>query len=152
MITWWANHAPVQAVIFGFYAYFLPYITSLIGPFFVLVAVIFFTSQLAERSEIIAILNSGTSFYRMLYPYFIGATHPRRCIFYLGNNFLVPYSNKKRIEFEKKYVSKPFEGMRYNFHRTIEPGTIIYFENYKPTDGSGNKFSIDKFKDGKPGL
>lgn len=143
-----SNHAPVKAVIFGFYVYFLPYITSLIGPFFVLVSVIFFTSQLAGRSEIIAILNSGTSFYRMLLPYFVGATI-LATIFYFGNNYLVPYSNKKRIEFEKKYVNKPFEGMRYNFHRAIEPGTIIYFENYKPTDGSGNKFSIDKFKDGK---
>jgi len=54
--------------------YFMLFITSLIGPFFILVSVIFFTSQLAGRSEIIAILSSGTSFYRMLYPYMLGAT------------------------------------------------------------------------------
>jgi lipopolysaccharide export system permease protein len=67
----------------------------------------------------------------------------------VGNNYAVPYANKKRIQFENVYVSKPSEGLRFNFHRTIAPGTIIYIENYKPTDGSGFKFSVDKFVDGK---
>ena len=142
------NHATLKIVVFDYLIYFIPYITSLIGPFFILVSVIFFTSQLAERSEIIAILNSGTSFYRMLYPYMIGATI-LAAIFFLGNNYFVPYANKKRIQFENVYVSKPSEGLRFNFHRTIAPGTIIYMENYRPSDGSGFKFSVDKFVDGK---
>lgn len=142
------NHATVKGVIFDFYIYFIPYITSLIGPFFVLVATIFFTSQLAARSEIVAILNSGTSFYRMLFPYFIGATIIAG-LFYTGNHYFVPYSNKKRIEFEHVFVSKPYEGARFNFHRRLDSTTTVYLENYKPKDGSGYKFSIDKFKDGK---
>lgn len=143
-----ANHATPRVIIFDYYIYFLPYITSLIGPFFVLVSVIFFTSQLAARSEIIAILNSGTSFYRMLWPYFMGATI-LATIFFLGNHYFVPYSNGKRIAFERTYVSKPLPGLRYNFHRMIEPGTIIYIENYKPSEKAGFKFSVDKFKNGK---
>jgi lipopolysaccharide export system permease protein len=142
------NHVTVKLFLFDYLFYFILFITSLIGPFFILVSVIFFTSQLAERSEIIAILNSGTSFYRLLYPYMIGATI-LATLFYLGNNYFVPYANKKRIDFENTYVSKPPEGLRFNFHRTIAPGTIIYMENYKPSDGSGFKFSIDKFADGK---
>lgn len=142
------NHATTKVIIWDYYIYFIPFITSMIGPFFVLVAVIFFTSQLAERSEIIAILNSGTSFYRMLFPYFVGATL-LAAAFYYGNHYFVPYSNFKRIAFERKYVSKPIEGLRFNFHRTIAPGTIIYIENYKPSDATGYKFSIDRFVDGK---
>lgn len=143
-----ANNATAKVIILDYYIYFFPYITSLIGPFFVLVSVIFFTSQLASRSEIIAILNSGTSFYRMLYPYFVGASI-LAVIFYFGNHYFVPFSNSKRIAFERIYVSKPIQGMRYNLHRMVEPGTIIYIENYKPSDRTGFKFSIDKFKDGK---
>lgn len=142
------NKASVKTVVTEYYIYFIPYITSLIGPFFVLVSVIFFTSQLASRSEIIAILNSGTSFYRMLYPYFLGATF-LAVLFYLGNHYMVPYANSKRIQFERTYVSKPYEGMRYNFHRVVAPGTIIYIENYKPADASGYKFSMDKFEKDK---
>ncbi len=142
------HNATFVSVVVDYQIYIIPYISSLIGPFFVLVAVIFFTSQMAERLEIVAILNSGTSFYRMLYAYFIGATI-LAIAFYYGNHYFVPYSNYKRIAFEKKYVSKPIEGLRFNFHRRVEPGTIIYIENYKPSDATGFKFSIDKFKDGK---
>lgn len=142
------NHASVTTVIFDYYIYFIPYITSLIGPFFVLVSVIFFTSQLAARSEIVAILNSGTSFYRMLWPYFVGASILAG-IFYGGNHYLIPFANLKRIEFEHIYVSKPFDGIRLNYHRTIAPGTMIYVENYKPSEANGFKFSIDKFENGK---
>lgn len=142
------NQAPVRAIVLDYMVYFLPWITSMIGPFFVLVAVIFFTSQLAERSEIIAILNSGTSFYRMLFPYFIGATILATA-FYLGNNYFVPYSNEKRLQFERQYVSKPPEWARINFHRTIAPGTIIYMEGYKPTQGSAARFGLDRFQEGK---
>jgi lipopolysaccharide export system permease protein len=66
-------------------------------------------------------------------------------LFYLGNNYMVPYSNKRRVAFENTYVSKPPEGLSYNFHRRVRPGTIIYMENYKPSAGIGFKFSIDKF-------
>lgn len=142
------NHASVYAVVFEYFIFFIPYITSLIGPFFVLVSVIFFTSQLAERSEIIAILNSGTSFYRMLYPYMIGATL-LAALFFLGNHYMVPYANTKRIKFEHTYVSKPHTSLRYSFHRTVAPGTIVYMENYSMVEGSGYKFSIDKFEKGK---
>ncbi|MBL0309123.1 MAG: LptF/LptG family permease [Bacteroidetes bacterium] len=142
------NHAPFKAIVLDYFVYFLPWITSMIGPFFVLVAVIFFTSQLAERSEIVAILNSGTSFYRLLYPYFLGATI-LALAFYVGNNYFVPFSNEKRLEFERKYVYKPPEWIHYNFHRTIAPGTVIYMEGYKPKDGTANKFGVDKFKDGR---
>ncbi len=142
------NHATVGVVVFDYFIYFIPYITSLIGPFFVLVSVIFFTSQLASRSEIIAILNSGTSFYRMLYPYMMGATIVAG-IFYIGNHYFVPYANAKRIQFERIYVSKPHNNLRYSFHRTVSPGTIVYMENYSSFEASGYKFSIDRFEKGK---
>src|SRR6266516_4525625 len=55
-----------------YYLGFVPYIWSLLFPLFVFIAVIFFTSRMATRSEIIAILASGTSYNRMLRPYFFG--------------------------------------------------------------------------------
>ena len=51
------NHVTFKIAVIDYFVYFIPYITSLIGPFFALVSTIFFTSQLAERSEIIAILQ-----------------------------------------------------------------------------------------------
>ncbi|MFN8310426.1 MAG: LptF/LptG family permease [Chitinophagales bacterium] len=139
---------PLKEILFTYYVSFLPYIGAMLAPFFVLVACIFFTSQLADRSEIIAILNSGSSFYRMLRPYAAGA-------FILGgslwfcNNYLVPYSNKKRLQFEHKYISKYIDNISLNYHRQIAPETYLFMENYRPSDAAGFKFAIDRFHNSK---
>lgn len=138
----------IYEVVFDYFVYFIPFINSLVGPFFILVSVIFFTSQLANRSEIVAILNSGTSFNRFLFPYFIGASLLVG-LFMFGNHYGIPHANHKRLAFESQHFSKYRQNLRYSFHQTVAPGENIYIENYKPTDGSGFKFSMDKFKNGK---
>jgi lipopolysaccharide export system permease protein len=137
-----------KEILFTYYLGFIPYIVAMLAPFFVLVSVIFFTSQLADRSEIIAILNSGTSFSRFLRPYFVGALILGGSLWY-ANNYLVPSSNKRRLAFENKYINKYTNNMSYNFHRQISPGVFMYVENYRPADAVGFKFSIDKFENGK---
>ena len=67
------KQAPVKAIIFDYYLNFIPYFAMLFAPLFVFIAVIFFTSKMAVNTEIIAILNSGMSFRRMMWPYFISA-------------------------------------------------------------------------------
>jgi len=63
----------VKAIIFDYYMNFIPYFAMLFAPLFVFIAVIFFTSKMAVSTEIIAILNSGMSFRRMMWPYFLSA-------------------------------------------------------------------------------
>ena len=67
------NKAPVKAIIFDYYANFIPYFSNLFSPLFVFISVIFFTSKLAESSEIIAMMSTGMSFRRLLRPYMISA-------------------------------------------------------------------------------
>jgi lipopolysaccharide export system permease protein len=141
------SNVPFKDIVTRYYAGFIPFIGAILTPFFVLVSVIFFTSQLAERSEIIAILNSGTSFYRFLYPYFLGASILAVSLWY-ANNYLVPASNKKRVDFENQYINKYINNITYNFHRQISPGLFMYVENYRPSDGLGYKFSLDRFDKG----
>jgi lipopolysaccharide export system permease protein len=138
---------PLKEVITDYYFGFIPYISSLLAPFFILVAVIFFTSQLAERSEIIAILNSGTSFYRFLLPYFYGALF-FFFVLLIGNHFIIPEANKKRIAFEDKYLYKVSNNAAYNFHRAFPTGEFIFVESYRPYDASAYRFSLEKFNKG----
>jgi lipopolysaccharide export system permease protein len=138
---------PLSSIVFDYYVGFIPFISSLLAPFFILVAVIFFTSQLADRSEIIAILNSGTSYYRLLLPYFYGALFFAVLLF-LGNHYIIPEANKKRIEFEGKYIYKVSPSAAYNFHRMVAPGEVIYMESYKPFDATSYRFSYEKFRNG----
>ena len=56
------NKAPISAIIFDYSLNFIPDYTNLFSPLFVFIAVIFFTSKLAENSEIIVMFSTGMSF------------------------------------------------------------------------------------------
>ena len=67
------REAPWTAIVFDYYMNFIPYFANLFSPLFVFIAVIFFTSKLAENSEIIAMFSTGMSFKRLMRPYMISA-------------------------------------------------------------------------------
>ncbi len=139
--------APLQAIIFDYYFNFIPYFVNLFSPLFTFIAVIFFTAQMANRTEIIAILNSGISFRRLLYPYMLAATV--LCgLSLLLNNWIIPPANKKRLEFENVYIRNAFVLKAHNFHRQVKPGEFIYFESYNNTENIGYRFSYEKISNG----
>jgi lipopolysaccharide export system permease protein len=141
------REAPWRAVVFDYYLNFIPYFGTLFAPLFVFIAVIFFTSRMAVNTEIIAILNSGMSFRRMMWPYFISALFIAVIIFYL-TNFVIPHANITRMDFEDKYY-RP-QGRRLhveNIHRLVSKNVYVYMESYNPMYYRGNKFSIEDFDD-----
>ena len=137
----------VWTIISEYYIYFIPYFANLFSPLFVFVAVILFTSRMAYRSEIVAILSSGVSFYRMLVPYMIGSTILASISFGL-NHFIIPKANENRILFENTYINRPYKFYGRNQHYQIEPGTFIYFDSYSAERMTGYKFALEKFEDG----
>ena len=66
-----ASKLSTSGIIREYYLGFVPWIWGLLFPLFVFIAVIFFTSRMAGRSEVIAILASGTSYNRFLRPFFM---------------------------------------------------------------------------------
>lgn len=138
--------APLHAIIFDYYLNFIPYFINLFSPLFTFIAVIYFTSKMAGRSEIVAILSSGVSFYRMLLPYLAGAMLIAGMSYYL-NHYVIPKTNKKRVEFENKFVRSPFHNHDINIHRKLPNNRYIYFENFRNWEGTGYKFSLEVLKD-----
>jgi lipopolysaccharide export system permease protein len=138
------KQAPLKAVIFDYYLNFIPYFATLFAPLFVFIAVIFFTSRMAVNTEIIAILNSGMSFRRMMWPYFISATVIAGIIFYL-TNFVIPRSNLIRMDFEDKYYRSVARKINVdNIHRQDNKNVYVYMESYSPLYFSGRNFTIEK--------
>jgi lipopolysaccharide export system permease protein len=86
-----------------YYLGFIPHMTALLFPLFVFISVIFFTSKMAGRSEIIAILASGVTYNRWLRPYLVGGIFLALLLWFAGM-YTVPIANKKRTSFETKYV------------------------------------------------
>ncbi|GAB1404798.1 LptF/LptG family permease [Lentimicrobium sp.] len=138
------KNPPLSAIIFQYYANFIPYFINLFSALFTFIAVIFFTSKMASHTEIIAILNSGISFRRMLVPYIISATFLALMSFTLSN-FIIPVTSKNMQEFQKTYLKgKPKSGQR-NIHMQISPGVFVYLENFDAGQKSGFRFSLEQF-------
>ncbi len=139
--------APVKAIIFDYYLNFIPYFATLFAPLFVFISVIFFTSKMAVNTEIIAILNSGMSFKRMMWPYFLSALVIAVFTFAL-TNFVIPQSNKTRMIFEDKYYrSSSRKVMQDNIHRMVFPNVYAYMGTYNPLSQRGQNFTIENFND-----
>lgn len=133
-------------IAFDYYLNFIPYFVNQFSPLFIFISVIFFTAQLANRTEIIAILNAGVSFKRLLMPYLFCSALLALFSFYLGS-YVIPKANERRLDFENKYIRNPYELRVRNIHRQIGPGEFIYFESYSNREKMGYLFSLEKIKD-----
>lgn len=144
------KQAPVKAIIFEYYMNFIPYFAMLFAPLFVFISVIFFTSKMAIRTEIIAILNSGMSFRRMMWPYFVSALFIASFTFIL-TNFVIPKSNQVRMDFEDKYYhsSASRRITKQDIHRQESKNILIYMGTFNPISQRGQNFTIEKIDSGK---
>ncbi len=139
------RNAPFDAIIRDYYVNFIPYFVNLFSPLFTFIAVIFFTSKLADNSEIIAMLSSGMNFKRLMVPYMISALFISLLTFSL-NSFIIPKGNIKRIEFEDKYYKERKVDVASNIQLEVEPNVIMYFDGFNNITGIGDRISLEKFE------
>jgi len=142
------SEVKIKSIIMDYYLNFIPYFGNLFSPLFIFISVIFFTSKMSNDTEIIAILNSGMSFKRLLKPFMISALVLGVLSFVLGN-FIIPSSNNERINFENKYLNSKRYSRAKNIHMQIEPGQYIYMESFNSTRNIGYKFTLENFKNGR---
>jgi lipopolysaccharide export system permease protein len=139
-----AKKVPAREILI-YFRNFIPYILALLFPIFIFVSVIFFTSRLANRSELIAMLSSGISFKRLLRPYIIGSGIIS-IVLLLANHFVIPRANKSRLQFEEKYLWEHSYSKDDNFHMRISPSEYIYMQTYNPESKTAYRFSYEKMK------
>ena len=142
------NKAPLRAIAFDYYLNFIPYYTNLFSPLFVFIAVIFFTSKLAENSEIIAMFSTGMSFRRLMVPYMISAGIIALVTYVLSTE-VIPTGSVTRLEFERVYKNKKSTNYARNIQLEVDSGVIAYMERYENYNKTGYRFSLDKFEDHK---
>lgn len=138
-------HAPWRAIVFDYYANFIPYYSNLFSPLFVFIAVIFFTSKLAGNSEIIAMLSSGVSFRRLMRPYMISCVLIASVTFYL-NSFVIPHGTVIRQNFESLYRNSKKNTSAENVQLQVGKGTVASIQHYDDRYKRGYGFSLDKFE------
>ena len=143
-----------SGVITQYYYGFVPHIVALLFPLFVFIAVIFFTSKMAGRSEIIAILASGTSFARFLRPYWMGGVLLATILFF-SDKYLIPKANQIRGNFEAKYIdgnnsyNALVGGRNNNLYIRVDSFTFAGINNYDTLSKRGGPFFMHRIVNNK---
>ncbi len=144
------NEVPMGEVLIYFYNFTI-YFAHLLFPLFLFLSVIWFTSKLANNTEVIAFLSSGVSFTRFLRPYLIGATIVGILAIILGL-FLAPKASEGFNDFTYKYLKKgktAFEETDQNVFRQINDKEIIYVSSFDVAKKNGNNFTLEHFEGNK---
>lgn len=136
---------PARELVFDYYVNFIPYFANLFTPLFLFISIVFFTSRMANKMEIVAILSSGVSFLRLLRPYLLSALTVALLALLL-NSFIIPPANARRLKFEYKYLKYNWNRNYSNLHRQISPGRFIYLETFVSQTNSGNRFTIEEIE------
>ncbi len=143
-----ANDVPFKAVAI-YYLDFTIYFANLLFPLFLFLSVIWFTSKLANNTEIVAFLSSGVSFTRFLRPYLIGATIVSLFALVLGM-YLAPEASKGFNEFKFQYLKKR-KNLRQtkDVYRQLNDNDCIYVSNFNPKNKQGSNFTFEHFEGNK---
>lgn len=143
------TNLPIKTIITDYYFGFIPRIDAMLFPLFIFIAVIFFTSKMAARSEVIAILSSGVSFRRFLLPFIIGGLVFTTLLWWT-NQYILPPANQKWATFNAKYID-------FNYGGYVNTATISnkYFKldsfsyagvrYYDTVSRTGSNFFIQRF-------
>ena len=139
------NEVPFGEVVV-YYLDFTVYFAHLLFPLFLFLSVIWFTSKLANNTEVIAFLSSGVSFSRFLRPYMIGATIIAGLALFLGL-YLAPEASKGFNEFEFKYFKKGRKASQdRNVYRQINDNDYIYASSFDSKRKQGQNFTLEHFE------
>lgn len=139
------NQVPLGEVL-AYYGYFTIYFANLLFPLFLFLSIIWFTSKMANNTEIVAVLSSGISFYRFLRPYFIGATIVCFGALLMGM-YLAPMASKGYNEFTYQYLKKNRPDRdQVNVYRQINENEVIYVSNFVAENNSGTFFTLEHFE------
>jgi len=138
------NKVPLSKVITGYYFNFIPYFANLFVALFTFISVIWFTSQLSQRNEIVAILSNGINFYRLTLPYLAGAFII--AVFSFGmSNFIVPKTNRNLEKFKNQYFYKNTRNPSYNnLHLRNSTNSYIYLGQWDKNNETGYDFTYEE--------
>ncbi len=138
------NNAPWGRVFGEYYISFCLALGNMLSAFIVFLTILLFTSRLAQRSEIIAVLAGGISFQRLMRPYLVAST-----FLVLGSllfaHFILPVSNQRKLDFEVEFVHKEFYIAEQHLYREISPGTIVYMRSVNVGRQVGYRFVLEQW-------
>ncbi|MBY5952155.1 LptF/LptG family permease [Algoriphagus marincola] len=124
------------------------YLNNLLTPITVFISVIFITSKMAGRTEIIAILGSGVSFVRLLFPFLFSAALIGGASFLL-NGWVLPTATENLTVFRLVYLEKGAAQSEQNIHIKVGEDSYAYLSRFFKTNNTGYNFTLETIRDGE---
>ena len=132
----------------SYYLDYISWIGSFITPITMFIATVYVCARMAGHTEVIATLSSGVSFRRFLLPFLVGAAFIGVISFVLSG-WIIPDSNKSRLEFEVQYIKNKYYFDKRNIHIQVAPDIYLYLQSYNNNTHTGYHFSIERFEDNR---
>lgn len=134
-------------IIFQYFPNFVMFIYGLLFPLFTLISVVFFTSRMANNSEVLSIFNAGVSFQRFLRPYLVGAVFIA-VLHSVGIHYFIPLGTKVRLDLEQTYFDQNRDvGKDRNIHLFLDADTKAYINFWRKRDTTIRGLRLERFKD-----
>lgn len=140
---------PAKTIITQYYFGFIPRIDAMLFPLFIFISVIFFTSKMANRTEIIAILSSGVSFKRFLLPFAFGGILLSGLLWFT-NQYILPPANQRWATFNAQYIDFNYASYQNtstisNKYFRLDSFSYAGVRFYDTASKTGNNFFMQKF-------
>lgn len=140
-------------IITQYYYGFVPRIGAMLFPLWVFIAAIFFTSKMAGRSEVIAILASGTSYNRFLRPYLVGGLLFATMLWFM-QRYVIPRANEIFSVFQVTYIDKnssynPLLPQANTIYRKIDSFSYAGVSYYDSSSKSGATFFLHRVRNNR---
>ena len=141
------KNVSVHEIIFDYFGGFIPWIVNSFSPLLVFLSAIFFTSKLAQNSEIVAMLSGGISFRRLMAPYMFSAAVICGLSLLLGL-YIIPPANQKRLDFENKYIKaqKVVANDKRNIHYQLSPGEFVFVGQFSSMANTAYGFTLERIE------
>ena len=142
------NNLTFYKIITEYYPYFFIHYANLFSSLIIFLSVLWFTSFMAQRLEIVAILSNGVSFWRFSRPYIIASSF-LLVISVLMNHYVAPYANKNRLDFENKFTK-----YNVNFkdvHLEVSQGTIVSYRQFIGNTTTVRRLWVENWKENENG-
>lgn len=146
-----SNGFKVSEFLVNFYPYWIINLIITFMSILVFISVIFFTSKIANNTEIVAIISSGASFHRFARPYLITSGFIA-LIALLINHFVLPLANIKKNELEPytyNAVSREQFTGNSEVSTQLSKAEYIFIKSYNKKEKRGSGFIYQKFDKNK---
>ena len=135
--------APMNEILW-YYLSFIVYFANILFPILLFLSIIWFTSKLANNTEIIAIQSSGVSYMRFLRPYIVGASIISVIVFFMGM-FIVPAASTVYNDFWNKYIRSSKVESVSDLYNQFSDNDYLYVSSFNYQEQKGYNFSVEHF-------